>query len=163
MARIRTFTLRRLTRQRSRSEKTKQAPTVLRSTVPFRFDACFRLAGIGSHHAEITACTGLVPSFSHKKGELRRPGRDVQWAEDLWLLESPLGEEASLDEHLAWLCNTLLPHKEYFGNLIALATWADICLGCLSESAYPVLSAQRSSLAVIRELPLGLSFNFTYM
>jgi len=161
MARIRTFTIRRLQRQRRRSEKVRQVPAFLRSTYPFRFDACLRIAGVGEHHDEITVQTGLLPTRSHKKGELRRRGRDVQWAEDLWLLESPLGEHASLDEHLAWLSETILPHKEYFLRLIARASWADVCLGCLSESAYPVLSARQSSLNIIRELPLALSFNFT--
>ncbi len=163
MARIRTFTLRRLARQRRRSAKRRQEPNFLRSTVPFRFDACLRLAGIGERHAEITTLTGLVPTRSHKKGELRRFGKDARWAEDMWLLESPLGEDASLDNHLAWLCDAVLPYKDYFADLISQATWADICLGCLSESAYPVLSAQPPSLAVIRELPLALSFNFTCM
>lgn len=161
MARIRTFTLRRLRRIRRRAQKAKSAPPLLRSTLPFRFDACLRIAGIGEQHDEISARTGIVPTRTHKKGELRSRRKDVRWAEDLWLLESPLGEQASLDEHLAWLTETVTPHKEYFGSLIAKATWADICLGCLSESAYPVLSTEPSSLALIRELPLALSFNFT--
>jgi hypothetical protein len=161
MARIRTFTLRRLKHLRRRAQKVRSAPTVLRSTLPFRFDACLRIAGIGEHHEELAAHTGIVPTRSHKKGEVRSRRRDIQWAEDLWLLESPLGEHASLDEHLIWLAQTVAPHKEYFGSLIAKASWADICLGCLSESAYPVLSAEPSSLALIRELPLALSFNFT--
>jgi len=59
------------------------------------------------------------------------------------------------------LCAQLLPHKVYFATLIEKAAWADLWLGCLSESAYPVLSAKPESLQLRRELNIGLVFNFT--
>jgi hypothetical protein len=104
--------------------------------------------------------TGLVATRAHRKGApygLRGKTR----REDLWLLESPLGERASHDEHLQWLWSQVGPHREQFERLIQQAAWADICLGCLSESAYPVLSLKPESLQIVHELKLDLSFNFT--
>jgi hypothetical protein len=82
------------------------------------------------------------------------------YAEDLWLLASPL-VNASLDQHLEWLWTAISPHTPTFKKLAEEATWADICLGCLSESAFPVLSVKAQSMAIARELEIGLSFNFT--
>lgn len=163
MTRIATFTRRRLARLRRRRQREQVAPAgvLRRSTLPFRYDASFHLEGVGRHHADITARTGLVPKFVHLKGELRRPGGDRRWPEDLWVLESPLGERASLKEHLDWLWAAVRPHKTYFEGLIAEASRADVWLGCLSESSYPVLQADAASLDIVRELKLGLRFNFT--
>lgn len=161
MARIPTSIKRRLARLRRRRQREIQVPTQLRSKTPFRYDACLRIAGIGDLHEEITLKTGIVATRSHKKGEKHGFGKQRVWPEDLWLLESPLGEEASLDEHLFWLWNAIEPHKSYIAALVAKAAWADLCLGCLSESVYPVLSASSASLSLVRELNVSLSFNFT--
>lgn len=83
------------------------------------------------------------------------------WTEDLWRLESPLGELATIDQHLEWLRARIAPHRTYFAELCARAEWADLCLGCLSDSPYPVLSASPGALALMKDLDLGLSFNFT--
>lgn len=77
------------------------------------------------------------------------------------MLSSPLGETASIDQHCQWLWETIRPHKGYFEKLIAGASSADICLGCLSESIYPFLEVDAASLTMMRELKLGLTFNFT--
>lgn len=134
-----------------------------RGNFPFRYDAALRIAGVGEQHDGISRETGLVPSHAHRAGE-RRSSRSVDlgvWVEDLWMLESPLGEAASLDEHLDWLWKAIAPHKACFERLIADAKWADVSLGCLSESIYPVLNAGAESLKITRELNLGLSFNVT--
>ncbi len=119
-----------------------------------------RLAGLGDTQAEIEEKTGLKATRSFRKGDpsgLRGNFRKS----DLWLFQSPLGEHASLDEHLQWLWTQVAPHREYFASLVRRAEWADVCLGCISESAYPVLSLEPESTELLRELHLGLSFNFT--
>lgn len=161
MARIPTSIKRRLSQLRRRRQKEIQRPNQLRSTTPFRYDASLRIAGIGEFHEEIILMTGISATRSHKKGETHGFGRQRVWAEDLWILDSPLGEQASLDEHLQWLWSTVAPHKSYFSALVAKAAWADVCLGCLSESAYPILSASSASLSLVREVNVSLSFNFT--
>ncbi len=161
MARIRTSIQRRLPRLRRRRQKEIQVPTLLRSGIPFRYDASLRIAGIGEFHEEIFIKTGISPTKVHRKGEPRTALTTKLWDQDLWILRSPLGEQASLNEHLEWLWKAVSPYKNYFAGLISKAAWADVCLGCLSESAFPVLSASADSLSLTRELNLGLSFNFT--
>lgn len=161
MSRIRTFVRRRLARLRRHQQREKSLPTAPRGSPTFRYDASLRIGGIGRHHDEIVARTGLVPMIVHRKGEPRISLRRPLWTEDLWVLNSPLGERASLDEHAAWLWQAVRPHRAYFESLLAEASRADLWLGCLSESAYPVLSLDPGSLEIVRELKLGLAFNFT--
>lgn len=135
----------------------------MRGGFPFRFDASLRIAGVGAQHDRISLETGLLPSYAHRSGE-RRSTRSAAlgiWPEDLWMLISPLGEAASLEAHLDWLWNAIAPHKAYFEGLVADAAWADVSLGCLSESVYPVLNVGAGSMKIMREMNLGLSFNIT--
>ena len=160
MARIPTQVQRRLSRLRKRQVRRQVEPSVVRSSTPFRYDACLRLAGLGPVQEDIEQVTGVAPSHRHRKGDaIGRSGR--QRKEDLWLLASPLGEEASLDEHLGWLWLQVEEHGEAFRRYIQQASWADVCLGCLSESVYPVLTISPQSLRILRELDLALTFNFT--
>jgi Domain of unknown function (DUF4279) len=163
MPRINTATRKRLARSRRLRQGEIGFRTPVRNNSAFRFDASLRIAGVGAHHNDIAIKTGLLPSHLHKAGD-RRSIKSASlgvWPEDLWTLESPLGELASLEEHLNWLWSTIAPHKAYFERLIVEATWADVSLGCLSESVYPFWIVPASSLDITRELKLGLSFNFT--
>ena len=162
MARISTNTRRRMDRLTRRRDKIVRTPSYTGHRFLYRFDASLRLAGIGEHHSTITQLTGLAPTQAHLKGELRSTrstGR--QWQEDMWRLESPLGEDASLDQHLEWLYGAIAPHREYFRGVISQCSRADITLGCLSESPYPFLTVDAESLRLLRELNLAISFNFT--
>ncbi len=129
----------------------------------FRFDASLRIHGVGAQHDNIAIDTGLIPIYTHRAGDNRgrRGGSLGVWPEDMWRLQSPLGEAASLEEHVRWLWAAIGPHKAYFERLIAQATSADLCLGCLSESVYPFWAVPADALTITRELKLGLSFNFT--
>jgi hypothetical protein len=160
MAHIPTRVKRRLGRLRKRRSRERQAPSVKRSGDPFRYDAALRLAGLGDVQETITSLTGVMPTHAHRQGDLVGH-RSTPRAEDLWMLASPLGEAVSHDEHLQWLWSQIEPHADKFRELIREAAWADITLGCLSESAYPVLSVEPESLRIVRELKIGLSFNFT--
>ena len=159
MTRISTTTHRRLQRLRRRQRRLIRYGTARRSSLPFRFDASLRISGAGPQHEAITLNTGISPSFTHLKGEFRFGNK--RWEEDLWVLQSPLGEGASLEEHLDWLWTTISPYKAYFKDLIAVASSASVVLGCLSESPYPFFSVGDGSMKIVRELELGCAFNFT--
>ena len=147
-------------RKRQR-EATVQAP--VRNSRFFRFDASIRIAGVGAWHDNISQVTGINPTRTARKGEARsrHSARLGVWTEDLWILQSPLPEDAPLDAHIQWLWRTIEPHRSYFEALIAQASWADLCLVCLSESIYPFFTVNADALEITRALPLGLSFNFT--
>ena len=132
-----------------------------RSTTPFRYDASLRILGVGARHSEITEKTGLAPTRVHRRGEPRLGGQGRTHEQDLWLLASPLGERASLEEHVLWLWAAVAPHQAYFEELIEASTSADLCLGCLSESAFPFLELGEPALEIMKKLRLGFTFNFT--
>jgi hypothetical protein len=159
MTKIATTTRRRLERLRRRQQRVVCYGTAPRSSLPFRFDASLRISGIGSQHEAITLNTGISPSAKHLKGEPRFGTK--RWTEDVWVLRSPLGEGASLEEHLDWLWATVSPYKAYFKDLVAVASSASVVLGCLSESPYPFFSVGDGAMKIVRELELGCSFNFT--
>ena len=161
MLRISTFAQRRLPQLRRRSQTERHSPQHSRSTYPFRYDASIRITGAGHEHAKITRVSGLVPTHSHLKGEVRSRLNQRRYPDDLWMLSSPLGETATIGQHCGWLWDAIGPNREYFETVIAEASSADICLGCLSESIYPFLEVDASSLTILRELKLGLTFNFT--
>ena len=152
-----------MTRARRRREREDGVRTPERNNRSLRFDASLRIAGVGDQHENISLVTGVVPWRVHKAGDRRSPRTATLgvWTEDYWEFRSPLRESATLEEHLACLWNAVEPHKAYFGGLIARAAWADVCLGCLSESVYPLFTVSAASLNITRELNLGLSFNFT--
>jgi Domain of unknown function (DUF4279) len=158
--RIPTQVRRRLTRLRNRRTRKREAPRVIRSSVPFRYDAALRLGGLGQVQEEVLILTGLHATHAHRAGDPIGT-RGSSRKEDLWLLASPLRERASLDEHLQWLWSQIKPQEQQVRALVEQAAWADVCLGCLSESAYPVLSLKPESLEIMRELRLGFAFNFT--
>lgn len=163
MPNISTSIRKRVARARHRREREASQHTPIRNSSVFRFDASLRIAGVGEQHDTISIETGLVPWHVHRAGDRRSPRSPLLgvWPEDCWVLQSPLGEHATLEEHLAWLWSKVEPHKPYFARLIKQAAWADVCLGCLSESVYPLYTLGAASLDITRELNLGLSFNFT--
>lgn len=160
MTRIQTIVRKRLSRARRREPKLSTRVMFFRSTTPFRYDASLRIHGVGDRHLEITEKTGLAPTRSHRRGEPR--GRSgAMYEQDLWQLKSPLGERASLQEHVLWLEAAIAPHQAYFEELTAAAASADLCLGCLSESAFPFLELGEPALGIMKKLRLGFTFNFT--
>ena len=160
MSSIPTNVRRRLDRLRRRSERVRKDRQYVQSNTRYRYDACLRLAGLGAAQDQIALTTGLRATHTHRKGEpfgLRGNTRPT----DMWMLASPLGEAANHSDHLEWLWQQVGPHAEYFRILVQEAAWADVCLGCLSESPCPLISVAPESLTLLRELELGLSFNFT--
>lgn len=160
MARVGSNSRRRLVRLERRGQKALVRQSERNST-PFRYDASLRISGVGGQHDDITNQTGIIPTHAHIKGDLLSRLRKRPYPDDLWMLSSPLGESATMDAHLIWLRKTIQPHYAYFEKLIAQASSADVCLGCLSDSPYPFLTLQPASLDLLRELKLGFTFNFT--
>lgn len=154
-----------LRKRLKRSRRLRQAEILTRriapTTGPLRFDASLRIMGIGKYHDEIALKTGLTPGIVGRKGEARFGSGKFLHQADIWVLRSPLGEFASLEEHLDWLWKAIAPFKPYFASLIEKSESADVCLGCLSESVYPFFVVDPAALAITRELNVGLSFNFT--
>ena len=159
MAQISTKVRKRLRRGLRRREKNLVKPSYVGTPRLYQFVASLRISGIGSLHSTISERTGITPTSVHRKGEPHFAQR--RWKEDIWILKSPLGVGSSLDQHIEWLWNTIASHRDYFQELVSQSSSADVVLGCFSESPYPYLTVQTDSLRLLRELDLGISFNFT--
>lgn len=142
-----------------RQEKILCNPVYAGRSRLYRFDASLRIAGVGPYHDDISLRTGVQATRSTRKGE-RQVGQR-RWSEDVWLLDSPLGGDAPLDEHIEWLWNAIAPHRDYFREIISRSSSADVVLGCFSESPYPYLTVKNDPLRLLMELECGVSFNFT--
>ena len=159
MARISTSVRRRLERGRRRQAKILGNPSYQGKTRLYCFDASLRIAGVGMHHDAISLKTGILPTRATRRGERQTAKR--LGAEDVWLLDSPLGADASLNDHVQWLWDTVAPYQDYFREIISQSSSADIVLGCFSESPYPYLTVRNESLRLLMNLGMGVSFNFT--
>ena len=161
MARLRTSVIRKQSRLAHRASNKLQEKQVQIRSCLFRYDAALRIGGAGAYHEMITEKTGLLATKSHKAGDLRSSRGKRVWDEDIWILSSPLSEDLHLDVHVDWLWSQIEPHKAFFAQVISDAAWADLMLGCKSESPYPVLYVNTESKKIIEELNLRLAFNFT--
>ena len=117
--------------------------------------------GAGHLHAEIESRTGLIPTRSHRKGEAnpRRPRTMPVWKDDLWCLESPLDEDASLDSHLLWLSETLEPHTEILRELADAGHFVNIFCGYRSDSDQGGFSLSPEALSIISKVPVSVTFS----
>ena len=111
MAQISTAVRKRLKRGMRRREQILVKPSHVGKSRLYHFDASLRVAGIGEHHEAISERTGIAPTCAHRKGETRFAQK--RWLEDIWILKSPLGASASLDQHIEWLWNAVAPHRAY--------------------------------------------------
>ena len=127
----------------------------------YEYNVSLRIAGVGHLHRSIMERTGISPTHVHLAGDRAFRTSKRLLTEDLWMLDSPLKRRDHWDFHLQWLWEQVKPHADYFKSVLSCAAWADVCLGCLSSCAWPVLEAHRSGLEIVRQLPLSISFNFT--
>lgn len=127
----------------------------------FEFDASIRIGGAGKFHDEILLRTGLAPTRTHLTGDKVSSFSERLRKEDIWILSSPLDRALPLDDHIGWLLEAVAPHIGYLNGVFKEAAWADLCLGCLSDSPYPMIAAGDSATELIKKLNLQISFNFT--
>lgn len=161
MTRISTATKRKLTRLRKRHERVSSTRLYPVTSPFFQFDAAIRIAGVGSCHESILSTTGISPSRSYLAGDKISARSSAVRKEDLWILASPLSRDRPIDEHINWLLDTVSPHATFFAQIVEKSTWADLCLGCLSDIPYPMIVTDRSATQLVNMLNLSLAFNFT--
>jgi hypothetical protein len=77
--------------------------------------ASIRIIGNDLVFETISNRLGVSPTHTHKAREVDKYGNSH--TQDMWLLESPLGKQNTLDEHLKWLTRCLAPSYEYLKEL----------------------------------------------
>ncbi len=144
MTRLSTATKRKLTRIQKRHERISSTRTYPVISPYFQFDASIRIGGAGSYHESIVLATGLTPSTSYLASD-KVSARCRVRKEDLWILASPLSGNLPIDEHINWLLDAVSPHEAFLTKILEKAVWADLCLGCLSDSPYPMIVTDQST------------------
>lgn len=136
-----------ISRHRSKSE-------IVRSAAVFS-DAGLRIMGKGLEHEKISQKLGLVPSHTHRAGEVDKFG--LPYPQDMWLLESPLGKRKQLDTHLKWLVQQLEPS---FGYLKTLKKKYKIDVFCAyTGNSGGGLSLSPAALSLFTELGIKLELS----
>jgi Domain of unknown function (DUF4279) len=77
--------------------------------------AGLRIMGKGLEHEKISQKLGLVPTHTHRAGEIDKFG--TPYPQDMWLFDSPLGKRKHLDTHLKWLAKQVEPSLGYLKTL----------------------------------------------
>jgi hypothetical protein len=90
----------------------------------------------------------------HVKGQLRKNGKD-RWHNSLWFLESPLGENRNLNDHLAWLLDQLEPKIPVL-NTLSQSHRVDLFCGFSSGSGQGGFVLDSSTLARLGRLGVPL-------
>jgi hypothetical protein len=129
----------------------------------FAFSATLRIAGEGLDLSEISRSMGLVPTHTHKKGELAGRGRSGdRYSQDAWHYSAELPEEAPLDAHLQTLWADVAPARDF---LLALKTKhkVDVFCGYRTNHGSAGFEVEAKSLAIFTalDIPFGVSIIVT--
>jgi hypothetical protein len=120
----------------------------------YAHSAALRVMDAPGLHDEITRKTGIEPSHSHKKGEVRTP--KGTWENSIWMLESPLGWKEEMSAHLNWLWQQVAPHVAYLKDLKASGVKLDVFCGFRTDTDTGGFSIQPGALAIITELEIPI-------
>ncbi|QIF02549.1 DUF4279 domain-containing protein [Roseimicrobium sp. ORNL1] len=129
----------------------------------YKYNVSLRIWNAGAFHQRITEVTGLLATDSHLKDTKHYPDGppDWLWKHDLWELESPLPKSESWENHIQHIWEQIRPHRDFFSTIISGDVVADICLGCMTDCEAPILRVDQGALEIMRQLPLGIAFNYT--
>ena len=127
--------------------------------VYFAHSAALRVMNAPERHAEIEEITGLEPARTHRRGEVAHEKTGRRWENDIWVLASPLGEEAESSEHLGWLWQRVRPHKDYFRSLVESGVEVDVFCGYRSNCDHCGFSLEPDAVEIARELGVRLEFS----
>jgi hypothetical protein len=123
----------------------------------FAFSATLRIGGEGLDLSEITQSMGLVPTHTHKKGELIGPSGDL-YSQDAWFYSAELPEDAPLDAHLQILWADVAPARDFLLALKAKHK-VDVFCGYRTNHGSAGFEVQAKSLAIFTalDIPFGVS------
>jgi Domain of unknown function (DUF4279) len=81
----------------------------------FTYSATFRVFGDTIDSEEITGALGVIPTYTHKRGEVGLLKQKHQF--DAWFFKANVDRQLPLEAHLLSLWETLEKHKAYLINL----------------------------------------------
>ncbi len=117
----------------------------------YNFSATLRISGNIPDMEAITNTLKLVPTHTHKKGELS--GLRTAYESDMWLYTVPVSEDEPLTTHLNTLWALLRPHKDYLIDL-KNDLEIDIFCGYRSNSGTAGFEVSYEALQIFTELKI---------
>ena len=82
--------------------------------------SCLRVYGPEIESTTVTSLIGLPPTYAHDLGDLVSPRSTRRRSESMWMLDSPLGDAATVAEHLEWFMRVLPPELDIWSRLTAI-------------------------------------------
>jgi len=114
--------------------------------VPNEARVTFRVVSDDLDPKQITERMGLTADEQHRKGDLRRKGRNRDWyyPRGGWHLESQLPPTARVEDHLSHLLDRLEGTVDVIAKLIAEGYQVDFYIGYFSNQGQggPLFSAE---------------------
>jgi hypothetical protein len=99
---------------------------------------------------KITEITGITPSRSYRKGELKL-GTNFRYKNNLWELKSPLPPTESIDTHVAYLFSVIDPAIEAVKSITSVIGSELLCVAyCYGSS--PSVGFDNKTLRKLSEL-----------
>ena len=117
-------------------------------------------------HEEISAAIQVKPTRTHSKGQPRgfrnKDGsisQSIVWTDSAWHLESPLGDDRNLAEHIKWLLDAIEPKLDIVRTLSAEGNRVRLFCGVASASGQGGFTLDSDTLLRISRLGISLSLD----
>ena len=116
----------------------------------FAHSASLRILGAIPDLDEITRRLGVLPTSSHRRGELKGP-KSKPYPHDMWCYTASVKESEPLHVHIDALWNTFRQRKQYLLELKENLT-VDVFMGYSSNCQTAGVGLPYQSLEIFREL-----------
>ena len=118
--------------------------------------ASFRILGDTLEPDEVSGILGLQPTRSGRRGERMSPSSSkTLLRKSVWILQTPLSDQAPLQDHLEWLLDTLEPKRDAIGEFTKQYE-TDFFCGFSSENGQGGCTFESSLLARLANLGVPL-------
>lgn len=133
------------------------------STNGTEFRVSLRIYGADLDPEAITRLMGLRPTHSHRRGDARPSGLPTPYSQGVWHLQSDIGSQASLEEHLEWVISRLAEREAVLREISLLGLEVDLFVGVLADDSNVGFSVSPKPLAEFARLGVALDFDVYFV
>jgi len=125
------------------------------------YSVALRITGESVDPEEISRLLQLKPSESHRRGDPHwgKGGRYADFPSGLWALQSPLGQDQPLVEHIQILRSKLGDREPILAELRSRGYRLDLFVGVFEIGDGDEVSLPTSELRVLADLHLDVCFD----
>lgn len=124
-------------------------------------ECSFRIVHPDLDPSHVTSLLAIHPSLSHKRGEVRAGLRAPKpWRTGVWSLESSLGQDSRLSQHLISMLDILEPKAAAIKQLVSDGHRAEFFCGYFAAQESSGIDLEPEVLRRLGELGVGLTVCF---